>query len=119
MSGVKGKSGRRFQSYKTIDKLCSFADTLTLRAIKDESIPLIERGRLASQFSLKKLAEKSESVVVNLNLSDELMRRIMQRLQMNEVSELPPPDIYITPEPNDLDSYHAPSPTDPPSTPAC
>ena len=100
------RSGRRIASVSTLDKLCSHADTVSLRAIKDESIPLLDRAKLAMQVSLKQLADKSETVTVNLSLTDELMRRIMARLDMkHEAAELPPPDIYITPviEPNDVE----------------
>jgi hypothetical protein len=94
----------------------------------DENTPIIERGRLAAQFPLKEMAERQEAVIVNLNLSDELMRRIMARLDMkHEATELPPPDIYITPviepndvepnEPNDALNSITPSPDQPPSQP--
>ena len=127
MSGVKGRSGRRISSVTTLDNLVSHARTVSLRAIKDESIPLVDRARLATQFPLKEMAERSEQVVVNLNLSDELMRRIMARLAMHDASALPEPnDIYIQPviepndpqpnEPNDASTTITPSPD--PSTPA-
>jgi hypothetical protein len=124
MSGVKGRSGPRIQSKVTLDRLCTHARQVSLRAIRDESIPLIERGRLATQFPLKEMADKKESVVINLNLSDELMRRIMARLNIIEAAALPEPDdIYITPtiepnEPNESDDTNASSRnTAPPSTP--
>lgn len=116
MSGVKGRSGRRYQSKVSLDNLCSHAKTVTLRAMADENTPIIERGRLAAQFPLKEMAERSEQVVVNLNLSDELMRRIMARLEMKDAAALAAPnDIYITPviepnEPNDASTTNAPSP---------
>ena len=94
----------------TLDKLLSHADTVVLRAMKDEEIPLLDRARLSVQLTLKKIAERTENVTVNLSLSDELMRRIMQRLDMQaEAAQLEEPaDIYVTPtieaaepEPND------------------
>ena len=99
MTGVKGKSGRRIASPATLDKLVSHARTVSLRCIKDESIPLLDRGRLATQFPLKEMSERSEQVVVNLNLSDELMHRIMQRLNIiDEPDTLPPPNVYTLPD---------------------
>lgn len=103
MSGVKGKSGRRFQSKKTIDRLLSFADTVVLRAIRNEQHDEMERARLAVQLTLKKIAERTENVNVQLTLSDELMRRIMQRLSMSDEAAAlePPPEVYVLPEPPD------------------
>ena len=106
-------------SRSTLDRLISHADTITLRALQAEDIPLIDRGRLASQFSLKKMADKVESVVINLNLSDELMQRIMARLDVRDVDALAPNDVYIAHEPNEPNeqsTHNAPSPTDPPSS---
>ena len=107
MAGVKGRSGPRVQSKTRLDSILSQADTVVWRALKNPEIPELERAKLAAQFSLKKLAEKSESVVVNLNLSDELMRRIMARLELsdtNSVSLPPPPDVYVIPTIDAIDS---------------
>lgn len=101
MSGVKGRSGPRIQSKVTLDRLCTHARQVSLRAIRDEAIPLIDRARLASQFPLKEMADRTEAVVLNLSLSDELMQRIMQRLGVEERSELPPADVYVLPEPSE------------------
>lgn len=112
MSGVKGKSGRRIASPATLDRLITHARTVSLRCINDDSIPLIDRARIAAQFPLKEMAEKKESVVINLSLSDELMQRIMARLEMqHDAAPLPPPDVYIVPtiEPNDLPNAKEPN----------
>ena len=115
MSGVKGKSGRRIASVTTLERLCSLSDTIALRAMRDENTELHKRAKdLAIPLTLKKLADRTESVVINLNLSDELMRRIMQRLNFVCDKLTEPNDIYITPviepnEPNDASIHHAPS----------
>ena len=97
--GQKLRSGRRIASVTTLDKLITHTETVALRAIKDENKPVHDRAKdLALPLILKRMADRSEQVIVNLNLSDELMQRIMARLEMqDERAELPPPDIYITP----------------------
>ena len=104
MSGVKGKSGRRIASPATLDKLISHARMVSLRAIQSEEIPLLDRARLATQFPLKEMADKSEAVVLNLNISDELMLRMLDVMKASrKVIEPPPLDAIIIPtlEPND------------------
>lgn len=122
--GQPFRSGRRIASVATLDKLISKTETIALRAINDENTELHSRAKdLALPLILKRMADRSEQVIVNLNLSDELMRRIMQRLNVVDEKLTEPNDIYITPvikpnasepnEPNALDESHAPSPDQP------
>jgi len=112
MSGVKGRSGRRVASKKTLDKLLSHADTVVLRTMYDESIPLIERGRLAVGLTLKKIAERSESVVLNLNLSDELIERMLSVMQLSRTAIPPPPaGVIVEVEATEPDTQSAPDST--------
>jgi len=97
MSGVKGKSGRRIASPATLDKLLSLADTIVLRAIKNKDLPEMERAKLAAQFTLKKIAERKENVNINLQLSDELVRRMMAALEAERPRSMPPSEVLTMP----------------------
>ena len=125
MAGVKGRSGRRIASKTTLDRLLSHADTVVLRAINNPNNDEMDRARLAVQLTLKKIADRTENVTLNLTASDELMQRIMQRMRMSEAAELPPaPELYVQvePEPNEpnepndtITPSRSTTPTEPPS----
>jgi hypothetical protein len=103
MTGVKGKSGRRIAAPSTLDKLCTLADTIVLRAIRNPELPELERAKLASQFSLKKIAERRENVNVNFQLSDELMNRVLAVMRASR-KEIPAPPAECVIEAVEIDA---------------
>ncbi len=101
--GQVGRSGRRIASVSTLDKLVSLAETKLLRGIRDSTEDLHTIAKdLALPIVLKRIADRHESVVVNLSVSDQLMAKVMERLGMQEAAEIAEPnDVYIIPEPNE------------------
>jgi len=86
MSGVKGRSGRRYQSKSTANEILPFAKTIHLRAMKDDSIPLIERAaKLAVPLIVKDMADKREikELSVNLNINDAEAQAMLDEARRN------------------------------------
>ena len=63
MSGVKGRSGRRTTSVE--EKCLALRDKareITLSALNDSSITLIERAKIANPISVKEMAQRIEGI---------------------------------------------------------
>ena len=70
MSGVKGRSGRRLK-YLTGIRLTKEeqANIIVLRVLRDESIDIMERVKIALPVCLKTMTEKQAVSTLALNLS--------------------------------------------------
>ncbi len=72
MSGVKGRSGRRVRSiqekcYEVRDR----ARQVTLDALNDTSIPLVERAKIANPMVTKEIAQRIEQTIETVSLGQE------------------------------------------------
>ena len=68
MSGVKGRSGRRV---KTIQERCyavrDKAREITMEALENKDIPLLERAKIANPIVAKEIAQRIEAVGIDIN----------------------------------------------------
>lgn len=90
MAGVKGKSGRKpLGWYQDLNSLLDKSFETIMAVLNNEEIPLLERGKIAQAFLVRKVSEKIDISVEHSIDADQAVLLINRLRSLRGKIELP------------------------------